>query len=128
MLRLAIGVCLLAAAIWFGGVYKLGDKTLAGHLDEVYTSPVVQQKLQQLHKGFDNKLDDFALERSQQESTKRRIAKRAPMAPVPSPEPVVAAEPVDVRPSKVKKMPPKDSLTEHDRHELEKLLSDKLSE
>ena len=143
MLRLAIGVCVLASLIWFGGVYRLGDKTLAGHLDEVYKSPLVQHKIDALHKGLDNKLDDFALERSKTESTKRRvqartertertpppssqapILKHAPMAPVAAPE----LEPIDVRPNagKPKKTPHQDTLTEDDREGLDKLLSDKL--
>ncbi len=146
MLRLAIGICVLAALIWLGGVHKLGDKTLAQHLDEIYRSPLVQKKLDALHKGFDDTLDDFALERSQKDSTKRRVQARvqerhAPAArhtpittphtsppPQPSPSPMHSTTPIDVRPSagREKTQPAQDSLTDGDRQELDKLVADKL--
>jgi hypothetical protein len=136
MLRLALGICVLAGLIWGVGVYRMGDKTLAAHLGEIYESPLVQRKVTDLHKGFDHTLDDFAFERAKKREPSRRVqAKSEPstrmenprVRPAPlAPEPT-SHEPIDVRPSAgAKKTPAKDALTDDDRQSLDKLLSDKL--
>lgn len=127
MLRAALFLCLVAGAVWAIGVYRLGDKPLSGHLQDIYRSELVQQKIDALERGIDHRLADH-VERSKQEP-KRRVVTKQDAKPAPAIDPV--PEPVkviDVRPTanKPKVAPAHDALTDRDRQGLDALLSEKL--
>lgn len=56
MIRLTIFVTVIAGGLYLATFYKLGDKPLAGHLSDIYRSPVVQEKLRDLSSGVDKRV------------------------------------------------------------------------
>ncbi len=128
MLRAALFLCLVAGAVWAIGVYRLGDKPLSGHLKEIYRSDLVQQKVEALERGIDQRLADH-VEKAKQEPKRRVVTKEAKPAPAIDPPPSPAPPKViDVRPTanKPKATPAHDQLTDSDRQNLDALLSEKL--
>lgn len=119
MIRFAMSCTLLAGAIWFSAFYKLGDKTLVGHLEEIYDSPVVQKKVAQM-KGH---TVTVSVEK------RKDTPKPKPVAAVQEPAPVHPSPAViDARPNTGEKQkgPAHDNLTQDDREGLNKLLQQKL--
>ena len=139
MIRAAIGLCVLAGLIWAVGIYRMGEKPLIGHLEEVYRSELVQKKIDALEKGIDAKITAH-VEKAKQQDRPRRVAKQeqkerpAPLIDEPTPAPPVAPPAavsdtvIDVRPPKAKApfTRAKDTLTDADRDALDALLSQKL--
>ena len=123
MIKFALTLTLLAGAIWFSAFYKLGDKPLVAHLEEIYQTPVVQQKVDALHRGLAGHVEKQPAPRRVTTATKTR----APMAPISSsptePPPVIDSRP---QTGEKQKAPAHDVLTEEDRDGLDHLLSTKL--
>ena len=121
MIRFAVSCVFLAAAVWFCGIYKMGDKTLIGHLREVYETPLVQQKVSDFQKGVGQRINGtqvVTVEKS------KHVAKPRPMAAVePTPAPVVDARP---QTGEKQKAPAHDNLTQEDRQNLDDLVAKKL--
>ena len=135
MIRLVIFVTLIAGGLYLATFHKLGDKPLAGHLNDIYRSPVVQEKLRDLSSGVDKRVHHIeheaekALPKKNESHVRRQSAQAEPQdaevehraAAHPAPLVEHASTAHAERPQ-----PAHDQLTEDDRASLDHLLAKKL--
>jgi hypothetical protein len=132
MIRFIVFIAVMAGALYLAAFYKLGDKPLAGHLNDIYRSPVVQEKLHELSTGVDKRVHHIEHDAEKvmpKKSTEPRVHRQtADAEPLPHQEiahhgtehaAVVHAE----RPQ-----PAQDKLTDDDRASLDHLLAKKLGD
>ena len=143
MIRLALLVTVIAGGFYLATFYKLGDKPLAGHLSDIYRSPVVQEKLRDLSSGVDKRVHhiEHEAEKALPKKNEPRVDHRRQSAQLDDPRPALAERraPEREHPSPAvsvpenpalhaeRPQPAHDQLTDDDRSSLDHLLAKKLA-